>query len=88
VYIPTPKATTFYLRWLGSARKRRPKLRAMAGSPSHFERINAWEEKMRLGADQFLFIRDGLFIFFDPANCSPIIIQTPLRALCVYKKLM
>lgn len=52
---------------------------------AHF---NAWEEKMRLGADQFLFIRDGLFIFFGLANCSPIIIQTPLCALCVYKKLM
>lgn len=64
------------------------KIESYGRQPRCFERINAWQEKMRLEADQFLFIRDGLFIFFDPANCSPIIIQTPLRALCVYKKLM
>jgi hypothetical protein len=73
----------------GLAAQTAAKIESYGRQPDHFERINAWEEKMRLGADQFLFIRDGFFIFFfDPANCSPIIIQTPLRALCVYKKLM
>jgi hypothetical protein len=88
VYIQTPKATTFYLRWLAWQRKRRPKLRAMAGSRTILSAL--MHEKRRCASESwpiFVYPRWVIY-FFGPANCSPIIIQTPLRALCVYKKLM
>jgi hypothetical protein len=69
----------------GLAAQTAAKIESYGRQPDHFERINAREEKMRLGADQFLFIRDGLFIFLV-RRIALLLLFRPHCAPCVFIK--